>query len=91
MGQTGGGEGASERLKAEGNELFQQRHYGKAVELYSAAIDHQETAVLFANRAAAHISLENYGSALADAEKAVALDPGYTKARRRRYRRLRTA
>jgi len=42
-----------------------------------------ETAVLYANRAAANISLENYGSALADAEKAVALDASYAKASRR--------
>lgn len=39
--------------------------------------------MLYANRAAANISLENYGSALADAEKAVALDASYAKASRR--------
>ena len=58
-----------------------EKHYARAVDAYSAALECCPSAVLFANRAFAHISLENYGSALADAEASVGLDPSYTKAR----------
>ena len=38
-----------------------------------------ENAILYANRAAAHMRLENYGSALADASIAIDKDPKYIK------------
>jgi hypothetical protein len=38
--------------------------------------------VYYANRAAAHIKLESYGAAVADAEKSTELDPKYIKASR---------
>lgn len=41
-------------------------------------------AVLLSNRAAAHLRLENYGSAASDASKALELDPRYVKAYYRR-------
>ena len=62
-----------------------EKHYVKAVSGYSAALSLDPTsAVLFANRAAAHLKLENYGSALADAGRAIELDPKYVKAYYRR-------
>ena len=49
---------------------------------YSKAIDLNPTsAVYFANRAFAHIKLENYGAAVADATSAINLDPKYIKVR----------
>ena len=41
-------------------------------------------AVLLSNRAFAHVRLENYGSAIADASSAVESDPNYIKAYYRR-------
>ena len=83
--------GDAEALKAQANEAFKERHYARAVDYYTQALDVQPTAgeqrdnrrhwfltaatVLFANRSAAHCALENYGSALADAENATSLDP----------------
>lgn len=62
-----------------------EKHYVKAVSGYSAALSLDPTsAVLFSNRAAAHLKLENYGSALADAGRAIDLDPKYVKAYYRR-------
>lgn len=62
-----------------------EKHYVKAVSGYSAALSLDPTsAVLYSNRAAAHLKLENYGSALADAGKAIELDPRYVKAYYRR-------
>lgn len=53
------------------------------MQLYTQAIDLQPDsavcAVLFANRAFAHIKIEEYGSAVADASKAIAADPSYAK------------
>ena len=61
------------------------KHYVKAVSGYSAALSlDPNSAVLFSNRAAAHLKLENYGSALADAGKAIEIDPKYVKAYYRR-------
>ena len=54
--------------------------YTEAVEGYTKAIALNPTnAVYYANRAAAHIHLENFGCALTDASKAIELDPKYTK------------
>ena len=44
----------------------------------------RDAAVLFANRAAAHVRLECFGAALADAGRAVEADPGYIKGYYRR-------
>ena len=56
------------------------KHFAAAVEAYTSALELQPTAVLYANRAAAHLALEAYGAALADAEKSVELDSAYVKA-----------
>lgn len=42
------------------------------------------SAVYFANRSIASLRLENYGSAVADASRALELDPSYAKAQYRR-------
>ena len=61
------------------------KHFAQAVIFYSQAIDADPSvAVYWGNRSFANIKLENYGSALTDAEKAIELDPSYTKAYYRR-------
>jgi len=52
------------------------------VDLYSQAIAlTPDNAILYSNRAAAHMRLENYGSALGDATLAIEKDPKYIKVR----------
>jgi serine/threonine-protein phosphatase 5 len=56
----------------------------KAVEFYSKAIElidakEKASAAYFCNRALAQIKLENFGSALIDAESAIAADPEFPK------------
>lgn len=59
-----------------------EKHYALAVAGYSRAIDlDPENAVYYANRAAAHVRLENFGLALSDATKAIELKPAYVKVR----------
>ena len=59
------------------------KQYAKAIATYTKAIEaNPHSAVLYANRAAAHIRLENYGSGVADASSAIELDPEYIKVSR---------
>ena len=56
-----------------------------AVSLYTQAIDlAPENPIYLSNRAFAHLKLENFGSALEDAGKAIEIEPTYTKAYYRR-------
>ena len=68
-------------LKAEANTLYGQRQYQRAAELYTEALEHApDNAILYANRSACWVRLESAGSAMADATKAIELDPEYVKA-----------
>ena len=71
----------AEKMKAEANTCFKQEKFAAAEELYTKAIELDNTnAVYFANRSITHLKQENYGYALADASKAIELDASYTKA-----------
>lgn len=75
----------ADAVKAKANEAFKEKHYQKAVDLYTDALDiNPSSSVLLSNRAFAHIRLEEYGSAIADATKALDCDPSYAKAYYRR-------
>lgn len=59
---------------------FSARKYAQAIELYTEAIElDSQNAVYLANRAFAHLRLEEYGSAILDATKAIEVDPKYSK------------
>ncbi|KAK9843424.1 hypothetical protein WJX81_001775 [Elliptochloris bilobata] len=82
---TANGLSDAEQLKNEANQTFKDKHFTKAVDLYTQAIELTPgNAILYANRAAAHVRLENYGSALADATSAIDKDPKYIKGYYRR-------
>jgi len=56
------------------------KHYPAAVVAYTEAIQfNPSVAAYYSNRAFAHVRLENYGSAVADASKALELDSRFTK------------
>jgi serine/threonine-protein phosphatase 5 len=56
------------------------KHYQAAVDGYSKAIDlRPDSPIYYSNRAFAHIKLEEYGSAVADATQSIDLDPTYSK------------
>jgi tetratricopeptide (TPR) repeat protein len=88
-------EEAVSRLKAKANFAFKRRSYAHAVRLYTIAAlktvekteveeaqDARATplAMLLSNRSAAYLQLKLPRRALRDAEHALRLDPGYTKA-----------
>lgn len=73
------------QYKEDGNNNFRLKKYRWAVASYTEGIkqkcaDQELNAQLYCNRAAAHMRIENYGSALADAKAAVKLKPDYAKA-----------
>src|SRR4051812_14175991 len=78
----------AEFLKNQANELFTAKKYIAAIERYTAALEAGPTkqlqVILLANRAAAYLRTEGYGAAMADATKALELDPRFVKAYYRR-------
>jgi len=59
---------------------FSARKYSQAIDLYTQAIElNSGNAVYYSNRAFAHLRLEEYGSAIQDATKAIEVDPKYSK------------
>lgn len=60
------------------------KKFTNALDEYTAGIEAYPTAVLYANRAYTHIKLDEFGSAIEDAEQAIALDPTYAKGYYRR-------
>ncbi|CAG9578509.1 putative small glutamine-rich tetratricopeptide repeat protein [Leishmania major strain Friedlin] len=78
----------AEQIKNKGNELMSQAKYKEAIAYYTKAIELQpDNAVFFANRAAAHTHLKDYNNAIIDCERAIIINPEYSKS----YSRLGTA
>ena len=69
----------ADALKVQGNEALANFKFLLAVELYTKAIELAPSAIFYANRAAAHVKSENYGSAIDDASSAIDLDARYVK------------
>lgn len=68
-------------LKDQGNAFLKENKLNEAIEAYTSAIElDSSNAIFFSNRAQVNIRLENYGSAVADCNEALALDPNFIKA-----------
>ncbi|CAK9314701.1 unnamed protein product [Citrullus colocynthis] len=75
----------AENVKCLANKAFTAHKYAQAINLYTQAIElNNQNAIYWANRAFARIKLEEYGSALEDASKAIKVDPTYSKGYYRR-------
>ena len=77
----------AERCKATGNAHMQRKEYEAAAACYTKALDLSsagpQSHVYFSNRAAALVSLRHFEEAIADSERALALQPDYSKAHAR--------
>jgi small glutamine-rich tetratricopeptide repeat-containing protein alpha len=71
---------AAEALKMKGNALMSQKLYDSAIEQYTEAIKLDANPVYYSNRAAAWGGLGEHSKAVEDAEKAIELDPKFSKA-----------
>jgi small glutamine-rich tetratricopeptide repeat-containing protein alpha len=77
---SGDNKAAAEALKLKGNALMSQKLYDSAIEQYTEAIKLDANPVYYSNRAAAWGGLGEHGKAVEDAEKAIELDPKFSKA-----------
>lgn len=76
---------AAVELKTKGNKAFASHDWPGAIDFYTQAIEkYDQDASFFCNRAQANIKMESYGYAVADATKAIEIDPSYVKAYWRR-------
>jgi len=70
----------AEALKQEGNSLMTAKKFDSAIEAYTQAITLDATnPVYYSNRAAAYSSKSDHISAISDANKAIEVDPRYSK------------
>lgn len=72
-----------EAAKAEGDEAYRMKRYQQSVEAYSRAIGLSEEQqrpdllhLLYSNRSAAKLALQDFQGALADAQQSVAVNNG---------------
>ena len=71
----------AERLKTEGNNLMRTEKFVDALEMYSKAIELDGgNPVFYCNRAAAHSKMNNHHLAIEDCQRAIDMDPSYSKA-----------
>ncbi|KAF2194950.1 TPR-like protein [Zopfia rhizophila CBS 207.26] len=82
-----------ERMKEDGNVSFKAGRFQEAVDTYTNALEVDPSnkltnSKILQNRALCNIRLKNYTPALADATRALELDPSYTKARKTKAKAL---
>jgi DnaJ family protein C protein 7 len=82
-----------DRMKSEGNAAFKSGRYQEAIDTYTQALQVDPSnkgtnSKILQNRALCHSRQKSWKQAIADCEKALELDPSYTKARKTRAKAL---
>lgn len=85
-----------ERMKEEGNQEYKAGRWQSAIDKYTAALEIDPSnkgtnSKILQNRALCRTKLKEFDAAISDCERAVSLDPGYTKARRTKANALGSA
>jgi tetratricopeptide (TPR) repeat protein len=76
-------ESGSMSFQAKGNDFFKVGKYTDAIDMYTRAIEQEPSATVYCNRAFCHIKLENFGSAIMDADETLKIDPRCVRASER--------
>ncbi len=76
-----------DRMKAEGNADYKASRWQQAIDKYTEALDVDPlnkgtNSKLLQNRALCRVQLKDYKGAIEDCERAISLDPSYTKAKK---------
>lgn len=75
------GANSPEALKNLGNEEYGRGNYDTAIDLYTKAIEMDDTnPIFFSNRAQAHLTLGNFEQAIEDCDSALKIDQQFIKA-----------
>ncbi|EGP91264.1 uncharacterized protein MYCGRDRAFT_66104 [Zymoseptoria tritici IPO323] len=82
-----------DKMKEEGNGHFKAGRYQPAVDIYTSALEVDPTnkgtnSKILNNRAMCYTKLKQWQNAIGDCDKAIQLDPSYTKARKTRAKAL---
>ncbi|KAF3008524.1 hypothetical protein E8E13_006096 [Curvularia kusanoi] len=82
-----------ERMKEEGNTAFKSGRFQEAIDTYGKALEVDPAnkltnSKILQNRALCHSRQKSWSAAIADCDKALELDPSYTKARKTRAKAL---
>ncbi|KAF2107463.1 hypothetical protein BDV96DRAFT_589337 [Lophiotrema nucula] len=82
-----------DRTKEEGNASFKSGRFQHAIDTYSTALEidpsnKNTNSKILQNRALCYTRLKKWTEAVADCDKAIELDPGYTKAKKTRAKAL---
>ena len=82
-----------DRMKEEGNTHFKSGRYQQALDVYTSALEVDPgnkgtNSKILNNRAMSYSKLRKWQPAIQDCDKAIALDPSYTKARKTRAKAL---
>ncbi|TIA91396.1 hypothetical protein E3P99_01113 [Wallemia hederae] len=71
----------ADELKAQGNALMSAQKYKEAIDAYTQAIElHPTNKILYSNRAAAYSQAGDQDASIADAKKALEIDPAFARA-----------
>lgn len=82
-----------ERMKEEGNTAFKSGRFQEAIDTYGKALEVDPAnkltnSKILQNRALCHTKQKSWSAAITDCDKALELDPSYTKARKTRAKAL---
>ena len=78
----------AEKFKEEGNNALKENKFQEAYDKYTSAInlkiETKKNSIYYSNRSFVDLKLENFGSAIQDANSSIKIDPKYYKAYYRR-------
>ena len=73
------------KYKEQGNQAYKSQNYDKAINYYTKAIEVQEDASFYSNRAICYYNLNRFEECIRDCDHAVRMNPQLAKAWKKKY------